>query len=205
MTHACMRVEGGQDQPGQELVVWAHDLGQGQIRAASLYAYRYMPCGATCMPVIMSQFTAHPRSFAHLAAAGMVTRHECGTGYDRLPACPVVGVQVCSGRTALPGALMQTVPCMLTQDSLQGHIAQRRASTHVRRTSALESLVNGNTQPKWQLTYQHDAYATRAETVDATRKSELDKVHLTKVATGGSLAAASPAVARARRLSSVVV
>lgn len=79
----------------------------------------------------------------------------------------------------------------------------------MRRTSALEAMGTGGSQPKWQLTYQHDPYHTRAEAVDATRRSELEKAHLTKLLAGGkagpSAAQASPVVQRARRLSSVAV
>ncbi|KAG2440174.1 hypothetical protein HXX76_004287 [Chlamydomonas incerta] len=100
------------------------------------------------------------------------------------------------------------------QANLDDHITKERQALvtgRVRRSSVLEELAGGAQQPRWQMTYNNEAAASHAKlgTVDPTRKSEMDNARLARIAKdskapGMSAASASPVVARARRLSTVM-
>ncbi|EFJ48860.1 hypothetical protein VOLCADRAFT_117481 [Volvox carteri f. nagariensis] len=106
------------------------------------------------------------------------------------------------------------------EDQLNRERLAMAAGRGARKASVLEDVA-GQHQPRWQVSYNVDAPVTHAKlgTVDASRRSELDRAHLTKLvkeqkaAAGGQqhpgpvvpAAAVSPVVARARRLSTVLV
>eukprot|EP00198_Chlamydomonas_reinhardtii_P008223 XP_001697560.1 predicted protein [Chlamydomonas reinhardtii] len=98
--------------------------------------------------------------------------------------------------------------------NLDDHISKERQALvtgRVRRSSVLEELAGGSQQPRWQMTYNPEAAASHAKlgSVDPNRKSEMDNARLARIAKDSkspamSAASASPVVARARRLSTVI-
>ncbi|GIL77368.1 hypothetical protein Vretimale_2807 [Volvox reticuliferus] len=90
---------------------------------------------------------------------------------------------------------------------------QALATGRTRRASVLEDVA-GQHQPRWQVSYNVEGPANHGKlgVVDASRRSELDRAHLVKLVKEQKAAppaipaaAVSPVVARARRLSTVMV